>query len=287
MDVNQNKTRVGFFTSSEIVALTVQGKIAMTKEELDARPKTGEGSSVKLKPGGLGDKAMNYIEEVNFERMLGRSLDSDSFAKPLIWGKLMEDRVNILLGTDWHIKSNESKVHSDFPNCWSGSQDGRHVTSVPQASAEIKCPWTLKSFCRLASCITSWEDKDGIRYSTNEDAIQLLRKAYDDKTGEKWYWQCVSNASIHNLEYGEIIFYCPFVDELPAIREFAQQYDGDIPLFALYFIGSNTNDEEFPYLLRTGFYNNLNVIRFRIPDEDKEFLRSKVEESSSYLVKNK
>lgn len=286
MQANQNSTRIGFFTSSEIMALTVQGQIKMTQEELDARPKKGKGSSTNYKEGGLGDKALNYIEEVNFERMLGRSLESDSFAKPLIWGKLMEDRVNLLLGTDWHIKSNESKVHPSFPDCWSGSQDGRHITSVPQASSEIKCPWTLKSFCRLASCMTTWEDVNGIRYSTNEDAAQLLRKAYDDKTGEKFYWQVVSNADIHGLDYGELIFYVPRQEELPEIREYAQQYDkGEIPLFALYFIGSNTNDDEFPYLLRSGIYNNLNVIRFRIPEEDKLFLRSKVEEASTYLVK--
>jgi hypothetical protein len=288
MTTRSNPMRVGFFSSSEIYALTVMGKIPMTSEELAARPKTGEGSSVKFKPGGFGDEAENYIREKRWERKLGRSVDTDIYARPLVWGKLCERRVNSLLGTGYHINSNETYAHPIFPKSWSGTQDGKKYTGeVATTVIEIKCPWTLPSFCKIADCMTSYEDIKGVRYSTNEDAITLLRSAYDDKTGEKWYWQIVSNADIHGLDYAELIVYMPFVDELEDIREEARNYpdDGEMPLHSLYFIGMNTNEEELPYLLRNGEYNNMNVIPFRVPEEDKLFLRSRVKEAQEKLIK--
>lgn len=63
-----NKLRCGNFTSSEIHRLTGAGKFK------------------------------TYVQEKNFERKLGLSLGTESNAKPLTWGKFLENRVLKCLG---------------------------------------------------------------------------------------------------------------------------------------------------------------------------------------------
>jgi len=43
--------------------------------------------------GSFGAPALTYIEECNFERRLGRSIETESNARPLTWGKFIEGRV--------------------------------------------------------------------------------------------------------------------------------------------------------------------------------------------------
>lgn len=63
MSVLKNTLRHGNFTSSEIVALTTKGKAK----------------------DSFGKPALTYIEEKNMERRLGRSITTESNAKPLVW----------------------------------------------------------------------------------------------------------------------------------------------------------------------------------------------------------
>src|SRR5687768_14058682 len=126
--INQSKIRVGNFTSSEIVALTKNGKAK----------------------DSLGVPAYTYIEECNYERKLGRSIDTESNARPLSWGKLVEGRLFELLGIEYKLVSQESIQHPAIPY-WAGSPDAQKFESNNDSDTvvEIKCPITLKSFCQL------------------------------------------------------------------------------------------------------------------------------------------
>ncbi len=75
-NIRNNVPRVGNFTSSEIVALTKQGK----------------------KEGTWGVPALTYIEEKNMERRLQRCLTNEVDAHALTWGKFLEARVNDIIG---------------------------------------------------------------------------------------------------------------------------------------------------------------------------------------------
>jgi hypothetical protein len=100
-----NIARRGNFTSSEIVALTTLSKDKKS----------------------FGAPALTYIEEKNFERKLCRSLDSESNARPLVWGKLLEGYWFDLLGLEYTLSSTETDVHPTI-KCWSGSKDGMKKT---------------------------------------------------------------------------------------------------------------------------------------------------------------
>ncbi len=124
----QNIERVGSFTSSEIVALTTEGKVK----------------------GTWGKPALTYIEEKNMERRLGVSLDTDVEARPLAWGNLGESLVAMLLAEYYDFSGDVTHVHPTIPN-WVGSRDGisKDGTTIP----DVKCPYTRKAFCKLVQPI--------------------------------------------------------------------------------------------------------------------------------------
>jgi len=170
--------RAGNFTSSEIVALTTNGKVK----------------------GTLGAPALTYIEEKNMERRLGRGLKGDTDAKATDWGTCCESYVFTLLGLEYSTISKQTIQHPDY-DYWTGTPDsicyGHENTIV-----DLKCPFTLKSFCQL---VDGWE-KDGI-----------LGIRDNHKDGDKFYWQIVSNACLTGCNYGELIVFCPYEHELGAI----------------------------------------------------------------------
>lgn len=208
----KNTLRVGNFTSSEIHRLMGTKKVAET-----------------------------YIKEKNFERKLGRSLGTESEARPLLWGKTIEHRAFEQLGIDYLLNSQETKQHP-VVSFWSGSSDGiKHDEG--KTVIDIKCPFTLKSFCELVECET----------------IEQLRDNHKD--GDKYFWQLVSNAIINECEYAELIVYVPYLSELEEIRTDAE--DNGIK-FIMY-----ASQEELPYLLDGGHYKNINILRFKVSDQHK------------------
>jgi len=78
-----NELRIGNFTSSNIYKLL-------------AKDRSGK---------GFGKPALTYIEEKNMERILGRSLATESDARPLQWGKLCERFVFESLSTAYTLCS--------------------------------------------------------------------------------------------------------------------------------------------------------------------------------------
>lgn len=172
--------RAGNFTSSEIVALTTNGKVK----------------------GTLGAPALTYIEEKNMERRLGRQLKGDTDAKPTDWGHCCESYVFTLLGLEYSTISKQSIQHPDY-DYWAGTPDsicyGHENTIV-----DIKAPFTLKSFCTF---VDAWE----------RGGITAIRDEHKD--GEKFYWQCVSGACLTGCNHGELVIFCPYERELDDIRK--------------------------------------------------------------------
>jgi len=191
------------------------------------------------------------------ERRLGCALEAESNAKPLVWGKICEGYVNGLLGLEYILTSQETDVHPNYPY-WVGSKDViKH--DVGKTVGDIKAPSSRKSFCQLVDPLYS-----GLQ---GMDAMNVIRKTHKD--GEKYYQQIVSNACINSCKYGELIVFMPYQSELKAIKELAADEDNG------YYI-TNGADCELPYLIEGGYYKNLNIIRFEIPQADRDILEAAV-----------
>lgn len=215
--------------------------------------------------GTLGKPALTYIDECNMERKLGRSLTDESNARPLTWGKLLEKRVFELLPIGYTLMGDQTIKHSSI-ECWSGSPD---VTSK-DCVGDIKCPITLKSFCQLVDPI--------YKGLTGMDAINAIRDNHKD--GEKYYWQLVSNSIITDSKYAELIVYVPYQSELIEVKGLAVNSDETQRFYWII----NAEQEELPFLVDGGYYNNLNIIRFEVPQADKDLLTSKVIEAKKQLI---
>jgi hypothetical protein len=253
MTIQQNKIRVGNFNSSEIVALTTKDR-------------SGK---------GFGKPALTFIEECNFERRLGRSISDEVTAKPLSWGKLCEKYVQgMLLGEEYVHASQETNVHPTI-DYWVGSKDGiKHDEG--KTVADIKCPMTLKSFCQLVQPL--YDANSIIELTENEKgtwAINKIRSTHKD--GEKYYWQLVSNGIINGCKYAELQVFMPYESELASLKFLAEGNE------SLYWL-SMAKENELPFIKDGGFYQNLSIIRFEIPQEDIDFLTDCVEKAGKMLV---
>jgi hypothetical protein len=224
--------RLGRFTSSEIYNLTKKDR-----------------SGKKF-----GQAALTYIEEKNYERKLGRRLTEQISARPLEWGKLVEQRAFEVLGLEYQLVSDTTIEHSTMPDIWAGSPDGVKNGVV----MDIKCPYTIKSFCQF--------------YDIN-DKESLIN---NHKSGEQYYWQLVSNAILTNVDRAELIIYCPYKSELDIIRGMAKEQLIKWFDYAM--------DDELPYILDNGYYNHLKIINLEIPQEDKHYLTNCVIEASKLLI---
>lgn len=212
------------------------------------------------KAGEPGKPFFTYVKQLNYERKLGRPIAKDFDSKETSWGKLLEKRVFDELGTEYTYDADVTIPHPTISG-WSGSPDGFKLDEG-KTVVDFKSPYSLLSFCEAVEC------KD----------IQELRDNYD--YGEKYYWQLVSNAILTDSKYAELIIYCPYQSELKAIRELAETWDGELDLKWLLY----ASDEELPYILDYGFYKNINILRFEVPQADKDALTERVLMATSLLT---
>lgn len=276
--VHQCAKRIGSFTSSEIVALTSMGSREMTLEELLEHKKENPKSKKKNIECWPGKAALTYIGEKRMEKNLGRSLDNDIDTRATIWGNFVEPIVfSKILPSEYSYSSSITYVHPNY-NFWAGTPDGHKRKNIV---AEMKAPFTLKSFCQLVQPLY-----DGLK---GMEAMNAIRNGYMSKTGieypshkdgEKFYWQIVSNCCIRTLNEAELIVYCPYESELEVIQHLA--FSGDTP--AAYFIYSS-DKSALPYLKDGGYYKNINFLSFKVPEEDKEFLTECVVKAGELLNK--
>ncbi len=217
-----------------------------------------------VKKDSLSKPALTYIEEKRMERRLGRPLGTESNARQLRWGQAMEPYANMLNGKDVIYSSSDTHVHP-FYSFWSGSRDYQRGENTV---GDYKCPYTLKSFVQLIQPL--YDGLDGI------DAMNWIRTNHMD--GEKYYWQLVSNGCIGDFTHAELCVFMPYKDQLDDIKE-------DIEGIPEYDFMRWAIEGELPYLIEGGEFQNINTIRFEIPQEDKDLLESKVKQAGELLLK--
>jgi hypothetical protein len=277
-----NPERWGNFTSSEAVALFSMGTREMSPGEKEEHKRLFPKSAKKNIECWPGPAAVTYINEKNIERRLGMSIDSDVDAKPLSWGKLGEQLVEVLLGDDlYYFSPNDSHLHPTVEN-WSGSRDA--ISKDAETVAEVKCPATRKSFVQLVQPL-----HEGLEGMAAMDAIRFGYKAQNGldqpkhPDGEKFFWQICSNACISGCKYGELIIFMPYESELPAVQSAAETLitQGE----SQYYWIASAKPEQLPHIKDGGYYSHLYIIRFEIPEEDKILLTDRIKQASQYLIK--
>lgn len=213
------------------------------------------------KKGGFGAPAKKYIKQVNYERKLGRAINKEHGAKPTTWGSFVEARAFYLLGLAYKLVSQERLFHKEI-ECWSGAPDLIKTDTV----CDVKCPFDLETFC------------DKIEALKN---IETYKEEYPND-----YYQHISNAILLEQNgikttHFEAIIYVPYIDELEEIREDTGGIDTLQKNLAWINYAENN---ELPYLQRDTEYKNLNIFRFEIPQEDKEFLTMRVLAAQKLLI---
>ncbi len=247
MSITENVLRVGNLTSSNAIKLF------------------SEPTAAEAKKGVIfGKGALTYIKERNHERRLGRSLNMEVSAKPTKWGKVGEMRVFELLPLEYTVVGDVTDLHPIY-DFWSGSKDV--CKNNNETVGDIKCPYTLASFCDLVHPL--YENLNGM------DAMNVVRNTHSE--GEKYYQQIVSNACITGAKYGELIVYMPYKSELEDIK-FSVLDDPEF-MFIKWAL-----DNELPFLPDGGYYKNLNTIRFEIPQSDKDILTKRMIEAGKLLI---
>lgn len=212
----------------------------------------GDLMSVAKDKVSFGKPALTLIEEKAMERRLKRTLSVENTSRLLDWGKSAESIAFDKLGTQYTMCSDETIIHKDYPY-WAGTPDLIRHTSEGQIVCDIKCPFTLKSFCTF---IDSFE----------RGGIDEVRKQHQD--GEKYYWQLVSNAVLTGCNKAELVVYMPYESELQEIKRNAELYPFQWLVFA--------HEAELPYIIDGGYYKNINILAFDIPQCDIDLLTSNV-----------
>jgi hypothetical protein len=204
----------------------------------------------------LGKPALTYIEETRYEMRLGRSLSTDQSSHPALWGTFVESYVNDHhIGLEYELASTERITHSAMPR-WTGAPDLIGNDCV----GDIKCP-QLKNFCELEKSL----------------ANDSLRDDFPE-----YYWQLVSNATLTGRYYAELIVFCPYKEELDAIRSAALEQDDR----RFYFI-AHAKDEELPYLIKGGHYKNVMRHKWQVTQQNRDELTERVKMAINLLLEVK
>jgi hypothetical protein len=254
----------GIFTSSGVNVLIPTGKVKMTADELKIQKAEFPSSRATQKDGGFTAGGDTYIRERRIERRLERSLRSDVYSRAMFWGNLMEKVCFDILPMDYKLVSQEGKLHPEHKDFWGGTPD----LIIPDLLiSEIKC-YQLKGFAEYTDMIL-------------EGSVELFKEKYAQE-----YWQIVSNAIICDVEYGEAISYMPYKAELEQIKHdientnLLERWNFE-PWQARFILEDKISN--LSYLNEGGYYKNLNIFRFKVPQEDKDYLTSRILEASQLL----
>lgn len=243
-----SNTRIGRITSSEIVSLVSNG----------------------TKDGSFGKPFHTYVDECIMERFFAQNLENDSEVKAFAWGKLCELIVHEKLPMSYEMQSEITEIHPLYPE-WVGTPDGKiTINGKVDTVTDIKCPLTRKGFYELIKYLYDFNGVEVVK-KQNVDGdyiINEIRK--NSKIGEKYYWQLVSNACILDAEYAELIVFAPYYDELTEIRQYNETLETP------YWLIHRSKNEELPFIYRERGIENINTIRFKIPQEDKDKLTKRV-----------
>lgn len=238
-------SRVGNFSSSEIHKLMSKGRGAWTLENVGAPFRT-------------------YVRDKVRETRLDRSLYQRTNSRITTWGLFVEKIVFDKLALNYELISKTRYGHPEIEK-WTGMPDV--ITRDKTIVGDIKCPWTLTSFCEMADAMAE-----------GREAFKLAKPEY--------YWQLVSNSILTGIDMAEIIIYVPYFEDLQIIKDAANDHswDGTLSENDVQFI-NYASDEELPYLKKSGDYPDLCRLVFDVPQEDKEMLTERVKMASDLLTK--
>lgn len=276
--------RIGAVSSSEIVALTSMSSEwrDMTPKELEAWKKDNPKSkATKMRVDSPGAPFHSYVEDCRIERFFLDEIDSTADVFSFAWGKLCELIVHEKLPRDYSFQSDVTIPHSEIDG-WVGTPDGFkdiyvwkdfdgvQVGIKAVTVTDIKCPSSKRGFYNLIRDLYTF---DGFTVTKKENVngdeiIQLIRNR--SKEGEKYYWQLVSNACIVDAEYAELIVYMPYYEDLDVIQAYNTELDEP------FYIVNRKLNSELPYIMKETGIDDLNIIRFKVPQEDKDFLTGRV-----------
>lgn len=234
-------SRVGNFSSSQIYRLMSKGRGNWSLENIGAAFKS-------------------YVKEKQWERKLGRSLSKDVSARPTTWGTLVEQQCFNVLDLKYSLVSKERFKHKELTEYWTGMPD----VLTPDLVGDIKCPYTMESFCGLVDALESAESL----------------KAHSPM----YYWQLVSNSILCNRENAVLIVYCPLKKDLEEIRELART-EGEQLQNQFAWINW-AEDAELPYIPEKSEYTDVNLLEFKVSEQDKELLTERVKLAVNMLNKN-
>lgn len=198
----------------------------------------------------IGKPFYTYVEEKSYEIKLGKPINKEHGSKATNWGNLVERQAFSKLSLQYKLVSKERFFHPTIKR-WSGMPD----LKLEGVTGDIKCPWTLLAFCQSVDIIESGD-------------IERFKKEKPE-----YYWQLISNAILTDSEECLFIAYCPYVEDLEAIRNLADNYEGDQNKVA--FVNW-ADDTELPCLIKEGEYKDVNMFQFKAPKEDIEFLTERV-----------
>lgn len=238
-------SRVANFSSSEIHKLMSKGRGAWTIDN-------------------VGSPFNTYIRDKVWESRLGRPLHQRQNSRITTWGLFVEKIVFDKLGMDYKLESKTRYVHPEIER-WTGMPDV--ITRDGLKVGDIKCPWTLLSFCEMADAMAEgWEELKRVK--------------------PEYYWQLVSSSVLTGANIAELIVYVPYKSELQEIKDAANNHawDGTLSENDVQFINYAT-DEELPYLKEGKAYPNLISLEFEVPQEDKDLLTARVKLAVAELEK--
>lgn len=234
--------RLGNFSSSKIWMLASNGKAK----------------------DSIGAPFYTYVKEKQREKRLGRPLENDHYSKPTTWGSFVEQFAFNELPLSYKLESKKRYFHDSISN-FCGAPD----TIIDNIVGDIKCPYTLNSFC---NAVDSMKENKNVA-----EALKQVKK--------EWYWQLISNSILTKRDTCELTLFVPYEDQIEEIKEAAYQLDGpDQRKFEWIFYADK---ETLPYLIKGKYYNNIYTFGFKAPKEDKEFLISRVEQAEKLLNDDK
>lgn len=241
--------RIGRITSSDISALVSKG----------------------VSKDSVGVPFFTYVQECIMERFFKQRLDSDVDVLAMAWGRISEKVVHNNLPLHYIFHSDNTLEHPEIPE-WVGTPDGsKNRGNKIQTVTDIKCPLTRKSFFHLIAPLYVFDGIKAKRRKKKMNGNEAMRYIRDNhKDGDKYYWQLVSNACITGAKWAELIVFMPYYEELEAIRAYNANLDE--PNYLVF----GAKDEKLPFIYRQSGVKNLNIIRFEVPEEDKQILKERV-----------
>jgi hypothetical protein len=227
-----SNSRIGNFSSSSIWKLMTNGKAK----------------------DSVGKPFDDYVKEKIFEKRVNRQLQNEQNSRATSWGNLIEDVAFIQLQNVQNANKMDRLKHPDLH--WVGQPD--YITD--NIVGDIKCPFTLKSFCEMYEIETAEELK---------------------KVKPEYYWQLVSNSILAGKENCELTIFVPLENQLELIKELARNVEEENQnQFAWINWAKN---EELPFLYPNSYYRPIKNLTFTPLENDKNLLLERVEKASKIL----